>query len=327
MSMSFRDSIRDPEKRTRLLALILAMGAVAALPTPSDVAATSLARFLVPVLWISFGAFAWSVWFREDLQWTLWFSSTVLALVAALKGLGLLPLVLSVVWALWYSTRRRRESRLKGWAILFLASVFSPQVGAEGIFVKKPAAIPGTIEIPTWMTGNKLSDLASCASAEKIQWKFRSDNRKTRMILKDVLRLGSDTKFATWEIHQVMDKDGYVTYIFRKTLANGRYESIVAKENLYNKIVDTPRGQRVVEVQNLKSLINRPVFIFYHSDGSTVSYLPGLAGRSTLIIQLAQAEGLILPPVYFKGSSCDRPNDTDQVGGGTTDFEAAPKVK
>jgi len=324
--MSFRESLRDPVKRTRLIALVLALGAVAALPTPSDEASTKLAQFLVPVLWLSFGAFAWSVWFRPDLQWVLWFSSVVLASVALFKGMSPLPLILAIVWALWFSARSKRHPNMKMILLAFTALSFFETRAAEiprGNI--KASTVAGTVEIPAYMRGNRLNEIASCGKADQIPWKFRPDNRKTRLLVKDVLRLNTESKFANWEVHQVMDAQGYVTYIFRKALANGRYESIVAKEYMYNKILETPRGPKVVEVQNLKNLINRPVLVFYHSDGGTLSYLPGLAGRSLVTIQLAQAEGRLLPPVFFKGTVCDRPNDIDQTGdqstGGTTDLQ------
>jgi len=74
----------------------------------------------------------------------------------------------------------------------------------------------------------------------------------------------------------------------------------------------------------LRTLINRPVLMFYRADGSTATYAPGLAGRSMLTVTLNEAAGRALPPVYIRGSYCDRAqSDTDTPDAAVT---AAPKT-
>ena len=179
-------------------------------------------------------------------------------------------------------------------------------------FKKKAIERPKAPVIPKYLSGYEVRDLTSCSMIDQIPWKFRPDRRKIRLLLRDSLRHQTETVFATWEIHQVMDGDGFVSYVFRRALANGRFESIVTKDLTFNRIVDTPQGPKTTEVQDLRTLINRAALTFYHSDGSTVAYWPSSVGKSALIVTQGQVGGgRSLPPVYLRGNYCDRPDDEE----------------
>jgi hypothetical protein len=170
---------------------------------------------------------------------------------------------------------------------------------------------PTNTAVPKYLEGYKLSDISSCGSIDQIPWKFRNDRRKTRVILKDLLRHQNESKYSTWEIHQIMDGEGFVSFIFRRALADGRFESIVVKDSQYNKIIDTPKGPRIVEAQDLKTLINRAALTFYSPDGGTVVFSPSSVGRSALIIDVGGKLTRPLPPVFLRGNICDRPDDEE----------------
>lgn len=312
--------------KTRLMAVLFGIGIFAALPIPVS-AMSNFWKVIIPLLWFMVGVFAWSIWFSVELTWPLWMVSTVLSLIVWLKGGPVIPLLLLAAWGPWYRIRTEREKKSRGSTlklVALLAFVGAPAFakGKSG----KDSVTPGSVMIPKYLRGYELNDLSTCLKIEEIPWRFRPDNRKTRLILRDTLRLGSETKFSTWEAHQVMDNEGYVTYIFRRVLASGQYESLVIKDNIYNRILETAKGPKITERQNLRNLINRPVFTFFHADGSTLAYLPGLAGRSLVTVQLSQAEGRLLPPLFLKGSICDRPEDEKDTGnqatGGTSAFPA-----
>lgn len=313
--MGWKESLQRPESRTRLLGVILVLATLLTLPSPAGT--LSFLQVALSVQMLALAAFAWSLWFRPDLQWTLWGASFLLSLFLFFRGVTLFPALLLSLWFIWYRIRLKNLAKLKVLTALLLSA------SAASLWAKSSTVKPGDIQIPAYLRGYALNEIVSCGQVDKIPWKFRAEGRKTRLILKDTLRLNSETKFSTWEIYQVMDKYGYVSYIFRRALKSGQYESIVAKENHYNRIIETAKGKKVVDVQNLKNFINRAVFTFTHADEGTVSYLPGLAGRSVITMQLSQAEGRLLPPLFIKGSVCDRPSDEnamgDQAAGGTTD--------
>lgn len=300
--------------KTRLIAVLFAVGIFATLPIPSS-DASHFWQILLLAQWLLIGLWAWSLWFYVDLVWVLWTLSWILGLLGWWKGGSVLTGLLLTVWAPWYQMRTEREKKKHSTAtkvaVLLVTCLWSAGALALGT---SEIMTPGTVMIPKYLKGLQVNDLVSCIKVEEIPWRFRPDNRKTRLILRDTLRLNTETKFSTWEIHQVMDTEGYVTYIFRRVMDNGQYESLVIKDNVYNRIMETAKGPKVVERQNLRTLINRPVLTFFHADGSTVTYLPGLAGRSLLTIQLSQAEGRLLQPVFLKGTICDRPEDEKSVG-------------
>ncbi len=315
--MGWRDGLQSTEKRTRLLGIVLVLTTLLSLPAPQG--AATFFQISIFALSAFLMLFAWSLWYRPELQWTLWAASLILSAALFYRGLSVTPTLLLALWFFWYRVRIKNTRKLRAILFLFFTS-FSNQSRAL-VAVSKV----GDIAIPAYLRGYKLNELVSCGQVDKIPWKFRPEGRKTRILMRDVLRLNSETRFSTWEIHQVMDSGGYVSYIFRRPLKNGSFESIVAKENHYNRIVESTKGKKIVDVQNLKNFINRTVFTFTAADEGTVSYLPGLAGRSLITVQLSQAGGRMLPPLYIKGSTCDRPNDEDktgaQAGGGTSDSQ------
>lgn len=185
-------------------------------------------------------------------------------------------------------------------------------------------------ELPKYLTGYGIVDYSSCTVYDRIPWKFSPDRRKKRLILRDKLRHQLETTFKTWEVYQVMDGDGYVSYVFRNALPDGRYDSIVVKDTIYNRFVETPRGKKQTEFQDLRGLVNRPAIAFYGSDGGSISLLPSSIGRSALVIQQGKADGRLMPPIYLRGNTCDRPDDdedSDQKAKENVSGDRPPTVK
>lgn len=312
---------REREPRTRLIGTTLVLGVVASLPTPS-----SLGHFDPPLalLWFSLIALAWSLAFKPIFI-TLFWSTSVLAAFLAWKSIRVLvPMGFLCVWGLWFQIRTRRE-RLPAFALSLGCALAG--LGAVGAHAASPAAheVPAKKKeeapvkgapvrpepkAPKYLTGYVLNDLASCSAVDQIPWRFAAE-RKTRMLLRDHLRLNTDAKFGTWEIHQIMDRDGYVTYAFMRMENGQRVESLLIKDNVFNRFRWTGAKSKVVDVQDLRNLINRPVVIFSHEDTSSVSFSPGLAGQSVLAIELRQPAGRPLPPVYVRGTFCERASSSE----------------
>jgi len=330
---------RPPSKfRERLWPVFTSLFVLASLPLPR--VWPEVNGLLITTLWVALGFFSASLWYWPGYSWTLWFLGLVLSFVGWLRGLFLGPMVLLVLWALWMKVREKNRAKRETsgmLALILLATLGAPGASAadrpktlldsaRGKPSPSPSyGDPGSLFIPQFMKGYKINDLVSCGVVNDIPWRFRQDNRKTRLLVRDNLRLQTETRFSLWEFHQVMDTQGYVTYVFRRQLVNGRYETIAAKDQFYSRYIETKRGRKKVEVQNLKTLVNRPVLVFVHGDGSSLSFLPGLAGRSLVTIQLSQKDGRYLSPVFLKGSVCDRPADErltgDQAAGGTGDVK------
>lgn len=155
---------------------------------------------------------------------------------------------------------------------------------------------------PIHVTGLNLNQIASCLVIDQIPWVSRKTNRKSRLLAKDKMRLNIHKTFSEWEIHQVMDKEGYISFIFRRRLADGRVESIVAKENHYNRFVDSGSVRKVVQVENFINLIDRATMIFYAEDGNRAEFRPGFTGQSTFVIYYTGQT----PPVYLQDLKCSR---------------------
>ncbi len=188
-------------------------------------------------------------------------------------------------------------------SVLFESFCLAQTVGFEARSANKGAEV---------VEGFKLKDITSCGVVDKIPWKFRPDGRKARLLIKDNLRFQSETNFEPWELFQIMDREGFVSYIFRHTLVSGRLESIIIKDTVYNRVLETPKGNKTIESQSLKSLVNRQALAFYHADGSSLVYSPSSVGRSSLTLQQGQlGTGRILPPVFLRGNYCDRPDDEE----------------
>jgi hypothetical protein len=170
---------------------------------------------------------------------------------------------------------------------------------------KTPTRTQQTItELPVHRKGLTLNQIASCRVIDQLPWVFRKTNRKSRLLLRDRLRLSTDSDFSTWEVHQVMDQNGYISYVFRRPLSDGRFESIVTKENFYNRIIDSGGTRVVADARNLSTLIDRPALTFYAEDESYAVYMPGLAGKNSFVVTYKGG----VAPLYLRGPSCDRVN-------------------
>jgi hypothetical protein len=311
----------DAAARLRLTAATLALSFVATLPvpTPRQPADWNLVVFF---LWGGCGLLAWSSWYRPAWARIAWFASFLVAFVGIFVAGTWLQALLLAAWAAWGLQRRARVAKeesgpdRRALAVILFAgalSAASPPAFAQGRPTGK--ADPAST-IPKYLLGYKVVEIGSCTRIDQIPWKFRPDGRRTRLVIRDSLRLNTEVKFSEWEIHQVMDREGYVTYVFRRPVGAGRFESLVTKDAAYNRILDTPRGPKVVEVQSLRTFINRAVLTFVATDGSTVAFEPGLAGTSALNIQFAPSEtGRVGPPLYLRGNFCTRPEtDVDDKG-------------
>lgn len=319
--MTWRDRLLpralDAESRTRLLASALALSFVATLPVPTPRRAPEW-NLVVFLLWVGVCALAWCAWYRPNLARLAWFTSLVVAFVGSFVAGTWTQFFLLAAWGAWLAQRRHRvareasrSARGRTGALAAIALWILLGANAQGAGRADPAST-----IPKYLLGYKLAEVASCARIDQIPWKFRPDGRKVRLVLRDNLRLNTESKSSEWEIHQVMDREGYVTYIFRRPIGNAKYESFVTKDAAYNRILDTPRGPKVVETQNLKTFINRPVLTFSSADGSTVSFEPGLAGTSALNLQFGPSDsGRVAAPIYLRGNFCNRPDsEVDDKG-------------
>lgn len=342
--MDILGAFRRREPRTRLIGTTLVLGAIASLPTPN-----SLGRFDPPLalLWFSLIALAWSLAFKPTFVTLFWSTSILVAFLAWKSIRVVVPMAFLCVWGLWFQIRTRRE-RLPALALglgCALAALGGAPVHAAAPAEKLPTKAPvtktkvateKTLQIkapeetpaqkkeeakptpparpepkaPKYLSGYVLNDLASCGAVDQIPWRFAAE-RKTRMLLRDHLRLNTDAKFGTWEIHQIMDRDGYVTYAFMRIENGQRVESLLIKDNVFNRFRWKGDKSKVVDVQDLRNLINRPVVIFSHEDTSSVSFSPGLAGQSVLAIELRQVTGRPLPPLYIRGTFCERATSSE----------------
>jgi hypothetical protein len=168
-----------------------------------------------------------------------------------------------------------------------------------------------TFEFPKYLNGYKINDYSSCLVYDQIPWRFAADQKKNRLLIRDKLRHQTEKVLKDWEIFQIMDRDGYVTYVFRNQIALKTYDSIVIKDTVYNRFIESPKKRKSVDFQDLRTLVNRPALTFYSRDGGTISLVPSSIGKSALVIQLAKAEGRAIPPMFIRGSACDRPDDEE----------------
>ncbi len=194
----------------------------------------------------------------------------------------------------------------------------NPDLEAEIMSFPKPEDYPpppaqqsAGPKLPKYLTGYTLYDITSCGLIDQIPWKFRADRKKSRLILKDKLRYMNQTTFSDWSLFQVLDAGGFATFIFRRPTANGRFESLVLKDTVFNRVVDTKFGPKTVESQDLTTLINRPAVAFYSQEGGSIVFSPSSNGNSMLTFQQAANSGRLLPPVFIRGTICDRPEDEE----------------
>lgn len=187
--------------------------------------------------------------------------------------------------------------------IIFALFAFSNLASAQLPDSKPPATTQETIsEIPVHVKGLSLAQISSCVVIDQLPWVFRKNKRQSRLLARDRIRLSTQSDFAIWEIHQVLDPNGYVSYVFRRPLPGGRFESIVTKENHYNRILDSDGTRKIVDVRNLMPLIDRAALTFYAPDGTYAVFKPGLAGKGSFIVTYKGGTA----PLFLQGPSCER---------------------
>jgi len=166
----------------------------------------------------------------------------------------------------------------------------------------KPRVQETLTAAPVNKQGLTMNQVASCIIINQLPWVFRKTKRQSRLILRDKIRFSTQSDFLLWEIHQVMDNNGYISYVFRRPLPNGGQESIVTKENYYNRIQDVKGVKKIVDVRNLTNFIDRPALTFYTEGTGRIVYQPGLSGQSRLYLSFDGGD----PPVLLKGGDCRR---------------------
>lgn len=187
--------------------------------------------------------------------------------------------------------------------------LFSLSAGAQ-TKVGRSQVVPENSSLRSIVMGKKVNDITSCGVVDSISWRFRPDGRQARVLVRDTLRMNAETEFFSWEISQVMDADGFSTFVFRRALKKNRYEAYAVKDGKYNKILDTRSGPHVVETRDIKNLINKPAFVFSAPDGASVILTPGAYKTSVLSFIPSRGEdGQVAPPVYIKNMICFRPEE------------------
>ncbi|HVJ64179.1 MAG TPA: hypothetical protein VM901_02880 [Bdellovibrionota bacterium] len=308
-------------KRTHLLALILLLALVVALPTPSG-ELTSRREVALLVAWVGVLATAWAVWFRRELLDLFWVVAAVGGLLTYLFRDSAFLLSSLVIWRFWLLYREKRMAKLNLWLVLGLGLGSVPATQAQRL--EAPQVI-GTITAPApastkastsalagdnmaYLKGYKINDLTSCRQVDVVPWSLNEENRQARLILRDKLRLSTELKYFDWSVYQTMDTEGSVTFIFERMLSDGAREYYLTKGHVFNRIVKRGTLKSVAEMKKLTNLIDSPALEFYHEDGSRLSFLPGSAGSSKLRVYLAPKAGArILPPLYIDGRHCSRP--------------------
>jgi hypothetical protein len=164
-----------------------------------------------------------------------------------------------------------------------------------------PSVQEKLVELPVFERGLTLSQVYSCTVLNQLPWVFRKTRRQSRLIVRDKIRFSMHSDFHHWEVHQVMDHNGYVSYVFRRALPEGGFESIVTKEQYYNKILDRGGVKRITDVRNLTTLVDRAALTFYTQNNGQLVYQPGISGQARL--QLTFSGG---PPLLLRGRDCRR---------------------
>jgi len=284
--VGWKSELSQEPKRSQSILALLSAAVFLALPIPILDPVTFEAGVLL-ALWLSLGSFSYVCFYHFKWAWRLGALSFVLALIHALVTDFWIVFACFIFLLLW---ARRRFSKV----VLTFIAIFSFQSFGQ------VAGLPFAPEF-------KLDALASCGSLDKIPWNFRPDGRRIRKLFEEELRLANDNETFWWELYQVMNRAGEVTFIFRRSLPDGSYISLAARDFKFVRVHSTPESSKKLENQTFKHLINRPALIFYRSDGTVVNYLPGSVGKATIQIQFAMTTGAYLPPVYIRGNFCDRP--------------------
>ncbi|MEO5668214.1 MAG: hypothetical protein ABIR96_09165 [Bdellovibrionota bacterium] len=195
------------------------------------------------------------------------------------------------------------KSRIFG--VLCLFSVLVAGEGRAQLPTKTTAAPrvqEKLTEMPVDKQGLTMNQASSCIIINQLPWVFRKTKRQSRLLIRDKIRFATQSEFVVWEIHQVMDQNGYISYVFKRPLPTGGTESIVTKENYYNKIRDVSGVKKITDVRNLTNFVDRNALTFYTEGKGRIVYQPGLSGQSRLFLSYDAGD----PPVLLKGSDCRR---------------------
>lgn len=284
--MGWREDFSKEPRRSQVILSLLVACVFVALPIPI-LDPFSVEAGVLLLLWLSLATYAYVSFYFFRWAYFVGFVSFALSLIHALMTDFWIVFFCMSVLLLW---ARRRFSRLSAMILLLVTMPALSKVG-------------GTPFVPQF----KLDDLASCGSLDKIPWQFRPDGRRVRKLFEEELRLANDAETFWWELYQSMNSSGEVTFIFRRSLPDGSYISLAARDLNFVRVHSTPETSKKIENQTFKHLINRPALIFYRADGTVVSYMPGSVGKATIQIQFAMTTGAYLPPVYIRGNFCDRP--------------------
>ncbi len=197
------------------------------------------------------------------------------------------------------------KSRIFG-VISLLAATFATGLRSQNALTSK--TVPQSrvqdklTQVPVNQRGLSMNQVASCIVINQLPWVFRKTKRQSRLLIRDKIRFSTQPDFVVWEVHQVMDQNGYISYVFKRPLPNGGTESIVTKENYYNKITDVGGVKRITDVRNLTNFIERPALTFYTESNGRLVYQPGLGGQARLFLAYDAGD----PPVLLKGGDCRR---------------------
>jgi len=154
----------------------------------------------------------------------------------------------------------------------------------------------------------RVSQINTCGTIDKIPWTVKSSGKRTRRIFRDYLKKDGEKNYSLWELSEVLADKGDVTYVFQKTLKDGRAEFYAMRGAEIERIIEIRKGKRrLVDKQNMKPLINRVGAVFLHKDGSRVEFIPGQIGKSSVIIYPTDMNGVGISPVYLKNMACDKP--------------------
>lgn len=160
------------------------------------------------------------------------------------------------------------------------------------------------IQSPIHKKGLNLDQIASCQVVDQLTWIQGRNKRRSRFLAKDKLRLSEHTEFSEWFIYQVMDLEGYFSYVFKRSLGKGKSESIIIKQSDYNRVMEMGKKRRVLEVRDLKNLIEKTALIFFAENGNRVEFKPGFTGRGTLVVYYTGQT----QPIHIRGLQCARGN-------------------
>lgn len=154
----------------------------------------------------------------------------------------------------------------------------------------------------------KISQINSCGTIDRIPWSTKSGEKRTRRIFRDELALMGQESYSTWELYQVLRKDGTVSFIFERDRKDKRKEYIAAKGEIVEHYIQSGKHRStLLAKENMKPLINRSAITFSARDGSRAEFIPGQTEKSTVVLYPTNELGVTLAPVYLKGISCDKP--------------------